>query len=47
MIPQVYITATLWSVGSEANIDNIFFMEDYCDPVPSNAQGTVCLSKLR
>ncbi|XP_028395519.1 uncharacterized protein LOC114519568 isoform X2 [Dendronephthya gigantea] len=35
---RVYITAKLWFVGSEASIDNIFFVEDFCDPVPSNAQ---------
>ena len=35
---QVYVKATQ-SYESEVNIDNIFFMEDYCDPVPANAQG--------
>jgi hypothetical protein len=35
---QVYVKATQ-SYESEVNIDNIFFMEDYCDPVPTNAQG--------
>ena len=35
---QVYIKATQRSNKSEVNIDNIFFMEDFCDPVPEDAQ---------
>lgn len=31
--------ARLWSAASKAKIDNIVFAEDYCDPVPSSAQG--------
>ncbi|CAB4020929.1 G- coupled receptor GRL101-like [Paramuricea clavata] len=34
---RVHIKATQ-RYKSEVNIDNIFFMEGYCDPVPANAQ---------
>ena len=36
---KVYITAKHVSNDSKANIDNIFFKEDYCDPVPEKSQG--------
>ncbi|XP_028413944.1 uncharacterized protein LOC114536799 [Dendronephthya gigantea] len=35
---RVHVTATLWSNLSEVKVDNIFFTEGYCSPVPKNAQ---------
>jgi hypothetical protein len=38
---QVHITAQLGSNDSQVDVDDIFFMEQYCDSVPQNAQGIV------